>query len=610
MTASASPFPALTETDWRKAAEAALKGGSLDKLVSKTSDAIALAPIYQGERGPRALRADAGAWRILARLDHPDAGDANVQALEDLANGADGLQVVFAWALSAHGFGLSKWDSASLHRAFEGVRFAEGAAFELDLGAAAESQAGAFAALVARSGAAVGAAKVAFGLDPLSAALRTGREDRPWPEEGPATAALVASLRGMGFQGPFFAADGRVIHAAGGTPAQELAFALGGALSYLRLMAERGSSLEDARGFIAFRLAADADQFVTLAKFRALRLLWARVEQASGLAPRPIRIHAESAWRMMTARDAYVNVMRAALAAFSAGLGGADSVTLTPFSQTLGLPDAFARRLARNTQLIELRESRLGFVADPAAGAGLFEVLTRELCEKAWGLFQAWERAGGLPQAIRTGAVQALVREAAGALQRDAARLKAPITGVSAHPDLAEAAIDVLPAEPQDLEAPGRVFAKPLSPIRVSEPFERLRSAAETAPKAPRIFLAAMGPLAQHTRRVGFARELFEAGGFEAIVDPGDCSAEESAERFAASGAPFACLCGADEAYAASAAAFAYALKERGAAHIWLAGRPADEASMRAARIDGFIFAGADQVAMLESALRLAGASL
>lgn len=610
MTASANPFPALTEADWRKAAEAALKGGSLDKLISRTSDAITLAPLYTGERGPRALRAEAGPWRIVARLDHPNAGDANAQALEDLANGADGLQVIFAGAQSAHGFGLSTWDSASLHRAFEGVRFAEGASFELDLGAEAEAQAGGFAALVARSGASVGAARIAFGLDPLGAALRTGREDRPWGEEGPATAALVASLRGLGFRGPFFTADGRAIHVAGGTPAQELAFALASAVTYFRLMVERGSSMEDARGFLSFRLAADADQFVTLAKFRALRLLWARVEEASGLTAHAIRIHAESAWRMMTARDAYVNVMRTALAAFSAGLGGADSVTLTPFSQTLGLPDAFARRLARNTQLIELRESRLGFVSDPAAGAGVFETLTRELCEKAWALFQVWERAGGLPQAIRAGAVQNLVREAAVSLRKDVARMKAPITGVSAHPDLAESLVEVLPVEPVSVEFPGRAFAPPLAPIRLAEPFERLRDLAESAPKPPRIFLAAMGPLAQHTRRVGFARELFEAGGFEAIVDPGDCSAEESAERFAASGAPFACLCGADDAYATGAAALAYALRERGAAYLWLAGKPADEASMRAARIDGFIFAGADQIAMLESALRQAGASV
>ena len=197
---------------------------------------------------------------------------------------------------------------------------------------------------------------------------------------------------------------------------------------------------------------------------------------------------------MMTARDPFVNVMRGALAAFSAGLGGADSVALLPFSQGIGLPDAFARRLARNTQLIELRESHLGFVADPAAGAGVFEALTQALCEKAWALFQDQESAGGLPAALRSGKFQQDVREAAAALQRDAARLKAPITGVSAHPDLAEAKVEALPATPVKVEFAGEAFAPPLEPIRLSEPFERLRDAADglTAREGarPQIWLA------------------------------------------------------------------------------------------------------------------------
>ena len=205
----ASAFPAFGEADWRKAAEAALKGGSLNSLTSRTSDGLALAPIYGGASGPRALRGAGGPWRALTRLDHPDAGAANEAALEDLANGADGLQVVFAGAAGAYGYGLSKWDSASLHRALDGVRFDYGAAFELDLGPDAEAQASAFAALVARSGARAGEADIAFGLDPLGLSLRSGRAERAWEAEAAALAKAVADLRGQGFRGPFVAADGR-----------------------------------------------------------------------------------------------------------------------------------------------------------------------------------------------------------------------------------------------------------------------------------------------------------------------------------------------------------------------------------------------------------------
>src|SRR5208282_5869991 len=131
-----------------------------------------------------------------------------------------------------------------------------------------------------------------------------------------------------------------------------------------------GVSLDDARKMIDFRLAADADEFLTLAKFRALRRLWAGIEHACGVEAAPLRLHGETAWRMMTRRDPWVNLLRSTVAVFSAGLGGADSICVLPFTQALGLPDAFARRLARNTQLVLLEESNLGKVADPAAGSG------------------------------------------------------------------------------------------------------------------------------------------------------------------------------------------------------------------------------------------------
>ncbi len=605
----ASAFPAFSEADWRKAAEAALKGASLETLNARTSDGLPLAPIYVGAEGPRALRDAGGAWRALARLDHPDAGAANEAALEDLANGADGLQVVFAGAAGAYGYGLAKWDSAALHRALDGVRFDFGAAFELDLGPDAEAQASAFAALVVRSGARPDEAGVSFGLDPIGLSLRSGRAARRWEFEGEALTRLVAGLKGQGFRGPFVAADGRPVHAAGGTPAQELAYALGAAVGYWRALESGGLSPENARAAISFRLAADADQFVTLAKFRAVRRLWARIGEAAGLPPQAARVHAESAWRMMSARDPFVNVMRAALAAFSAGLGGADSVSLLPFSRAIGLPDAFARRLARNTQLIELRELNFGFVADPAAGAGVFEALTNGLSETAWSLFQSFERAGGLPDALRSGEFQKAIGESAKALARDVARLKAPITGVSAHPDLGEARIEVLPANPPKAEFAGEAFAAALAPLRVAEPFERLRDAAEALAERPRVFLAAIGSPSAHARRVGFARDLFEAGGIETIADSGASKAEDSATRFLASGAAMACLCGSDDAYREHAEAFARALKAAGANHLMLAGRPGDqETAWRAAGIDGFIFAGGDAVAILDGLLRRAGA--
>jgi methylmalonyl-CoA mutase len=533
-------------------------------------------------------------------MDHPEAGEANAAALEDLANGADGLQIVFAGAAGAYGYGLARADSEGLRSALDGVRFDVGARFELDLGPGGSAEAEAVAALILRASPDPGAVDIGFGLDPIGLRLRSGRAAAPWAEDATALAAAASRLKVRGFRGPFAVADGRPVHAAGGTPAQELGFALACAAAYARALEEGGLAPDEALASVAFRLAADADQFVTLSKFRALRLLWASVAEAAGLAAKPARLHAESAWRMTSARDPFVNVMRGAIAAFSAGVGGADSVALLPFSRALGLPDAFARRLARNTQLIETAESHLGFVEDPAAGAGVYEALTQSLCTKAWSILRDLERPGNVAQALKSGKFQASIRDAASSLARDVARLKTPITGVSAHPDLGEARIDVLPAFRPKVEFLGEAFAPALSPLRLAEPFELLRDAAEALPERPKIVLAAIGSPAAHARRVGFAREFFE-------ILPETVAATDS-ELFAASGAHIVCLCGADDDYAAHAESFALAFKGAGAEYVLLAGRPGErEAAFRAAGVDEFIFAGQDALAFLTSFLQRAG---
>jgi methylmalonyl-CoA mutase len=380
-------------------------------------------------------------------------------------------------------------------------------------------------------------------------------------------------------------------------------------VSLLRALNAVGVPLDEARAMIAFRLAADADEFVTLAKFRALRLTWARVEEACGLTPRAACVQAESAWRMMTARDPYVNAMRGAIAAFSAGLGGADSVSVLPHTLVVGLPDSLARRLARNGQLILLRESNLGFVADPAAGAGGFEALTKALCDRGWALFQGIEGRGGLPAALASGAFQSQVAESAAALKRDVARLRSPITGVSAHPDLAETPADVAPGAPE--REPIAAAEGALAPMRLAEPFEALRDQSDIALRTtgarPKASLVALGPEPAHRRRVAFMREWLEAGGIEPIYDGEAATPGEAVERLKASAAPLACLCGDDEAYAGHAEAFARAIKAAGVKGLSLAGRPGDaEAALRAAGVDDFIFAGGDAIAALQGLYRRA----
>ena len=217
------------------------------------------------------------------------------------------------------------------------------------------------------------AADISFGFDPLGHIAADPHSTRCWRDDSIGFAASINGLARQGYKGPFAAADGRVVHNAGGSEAQELAYVLATALAYLRALEASGVALTDARRMIYLRLAADADQFLTTAKFRALRKLWARVEEACGLTPAPAFIAAETAWRMMTRRDPFVNMLRATVAVVAAGLGGADSIAIVPHTAAIGLPNGFARRIACNTQLILLEESNLAKAADPAAGAGGFE---------------------------------------------------------------------------------------------------------------------------------------------------------------------------------------------------------------------------------------------
>jgi methylmalonyl-CoA mutase len=263
------------------------------------------------------------------------------------------------------------------------------------------------------------------------------------------------------------------LHDAGGTEAQELAYVMATALAYLRVFEDHGVALDDARRMIFFRLTADADQFLTTAKFRALRSLWQRVEETCGLTPKPIFISAETAWRTMTRDDPYVNILRATIAVFAAGIGGADAITVLPFTAARGLPDGFARRLARNTSLVLLDEANIATVADPTAGTGWSEDLTDKLCRSAWALFQEIEAAGGGAAALEQGLIQRKVAAARVAREQAFAAGTATLVGANAfRPDTALdiAVLDVARVEPPPMPVAGPFEA--LQPIRLAEPFE------------------------------------------------------------------------------------------------------------------------------------------
>ncbi|HWL18032.1 MAG TPA: methylmalonyl-CoA mutase family protein [Bradyrhizobium sp.] len=607
----AADFPQASYDDWRKLVDGVLKGAPFEKLVGKTYDGLKIEPIYPRAKGvtPISGRAAAAPWQIMQRIDHPDAAKANALALQDLENGATGLDIEFQGSAGARGFGVADASPETLKRLFDGVIFDAGISIALNPVLGRGNAGTTLAALIeARK---VDPAKVdlRFNYQALSTMAVRGSAAAAWSEMEKPFAKVVSELMERGFKGPFVLADGRPVHDACGSEVQELAFALALGLAYLRTLEAGGIALDSARAAISFRLSADSDQFLTLAKFRALRLLWARVEKACGLAPKPAFVAAETAWRMLTQRDPYVNMLRATMATFAAGLAGANAITVLPHTLALGLPDAFARRVARNAQLLLLEESNLAKSSDPAAGSGGIESLTQELCEAAWSLFQEIEKCGGAFAALQQGLIQSKVAATRKAREANIATRKDVLTGASEFPNLHEADVAVEDVKPVrhagDTEA-GVTFDA-LEAKRLAEPFERLRDRSDQILKAkgtrPRVFLANLGTPADFTPRATFSKSFFEAGGIEAIDSEGFSDPAALAAACKASGAALACLCSSDKVYAEQAIAVAKAVQIAGAKHIYLAGRPGDqEAALRGAGVTDFVFAGGDALVLLQKA--------
>ncbi|MFE0044918.1 methylmalonyl-CoA mutase small subunit [Streptomyces albireticuli] len=618
----AAEFPDASREQWQRLVEGVLrKAGTTDAsgpaaeaaLVTRLQDGLATSPLYTAEdagtasgrpgypgfppfvRGGRPEGTAVTGWDIRQRHAHPDPRRANEAVLADLENGVTSL-----W-LTVGDQGLPV---DGLATALDGV-YLDLAPVVLDAGAAFEDAAHALLRLYEERRVPRGDTAGNLGADPLAVLARTGGDTDP---AGPlAAAAGLAARCHQDLPGlRALTVDALSYHDAGGSAAQELGCSLATGVAYLRALTAAGLSADAACAQLEFRYAATADQFLTIAKLRAARRLWARVAEVSGVTGTAgaQRQHAVTSAVMMTRRDPWVNMLRTTVACLAAGVGGADAVTVLPFDDALGLPDAFARRVARNTSSILLEESHLARVVDPAGGSWYVERLTDELAHAAWSWFQELERAGGQAAALRTGLVAERLAGTWAHRSAGLATRREPVTGVSEFPNLGEQPVVREPLPAGTGPHPGG-----LPKVRRDEAYEALRARSDAHLAAtgarPRVLIAALGPAAAHTGRATFAANLFQAGGIEPVHDPVTVDAETVADALARSGATVACLCSGDKVYAEQAEAVAASLKEAGARRVFLAGRPGTderEAYLRAG-VDEFVFAGGDAVAVLSSVL-------
>lgn len=405
---------------------AAIAPAGVASLARDTAEGLRIEVLHDGAIPvPVPLRKDAGRpWTIMQQVQHPDAATANAQALEDLSGGATGLALAFAGAVSARGFGLASADARVLAAALRDVEL-HAIALRIEAGRRGVEAARSIAALVAARSLNPERLDLSFAIDPVGVVASEGGP----PFEGLSPLAWELARE---FKGPFAHADGRPFHEGGAGESQELGAALASGVCHLRALAS-GLDGEALAGSVGMTLAADADLFLGIAKFRAARVLWRQVLAECGLPETPLNLHAETSWRMMTRRDPHTNMLRAVSAVAAAGLGGADSISVVPFTAVHGLPDPFARRMARNVQNVLLCESELHRVADPAAGSASIEATTGALAARAWTFFRDIERRGGILEALKSGAVQSEIARTAAERRRRIAEGRQPVLGTTVY---------------------------------------------------------------------------------------------------------------------------------------------------------------------------------
>ena len=597
--------PARREA-WLALVEKVLAGSGFEqRLVSRAADGLRIEPLYTRSDAVAGVAAGRtayfpGGWDIRQRYAEPDPKAANAAILDDLAGGVSSLLL----QIRAPGQAGLPYAAEPLEAALNGV-FLVGCAVALDARENTLDAAGSLIEIWRQRGIGENQRRGAFNYDPLGVLARTGTLYYPAPRALKIAAKFASDCRTMSNVTALLA-DGRPYHEAGAGEAQELSAMLATLVAYLRACETAGVRPRTAFSKIALALAADADLFLTIAKLRATRKLAARVAEACGAGHAADRMHlwAATSERMMAKRDPWVNMLRTTIACTGAALGGADAITVLPYTWAFGTPDAFARRIARNTHLVLQAESSLGRVTDAAHGAWFIEKMTEELARKSWELFQAIEAKGGMGAALESGWIQAEVARTAALRADSIATLREELTGVSAFPRLAEDGVEVIPHPPAEPIVKGGTSVPPLLAHRLAEPFETLREASDAqlaaTGKRPQVFLACLGDVAVHSARAAWTRNFLAAGGIEAIVSDALHNSANAGRAFSESGAHLACLCSSDAVYAELAEATIGALKAAGARQVLLAGRPAcQEAALQAAGLDGCIFAGSNALASL-----------
>lgn len=677
-------FSVPTYEQWRAVAEKSLKGASFDaKLLTKTYEGITLQPIYREAdianisladdrpgvapyvRGTKSV-ADQGtqSWHVCQEVVANTAEAFNQALLHDLARGQTMVNLVLdratlcgmdpdeATADEVGDKGLSLFRREDVDTAFQGINLGETPLY-VQAGALGLPVLSMIVAHMKAGGSNIAKLRGCIGADPVATLLTEGR--LPY-SLGTAFDVMAHTTRWAHANAPQLKTiliSAEPYHDAGGNAVTELAYSLATGVEYIQQCLERGLAIDEIAPAIQFAYSIGSDVFMEIAKLRAAKMLWSSIVASYGGSPdsQKMTIHARTSAWTKTVLDPYVNLLRSTTEAFSAVLGGVDSLHVSAFDEAIRPANEFSRRIARNTQIILEQEAHLAKVVDPAGGSWYVEWLTDALAQKAWELFLQTEEQGGLLSSLEAGIPQQLVEQIAADKADNIARRKARVVGTNMYANVAEqfAQHEKLPAihaeratavgahrvskpsssfevELQQVaaaaghsveagvkaaiagatigdlakaltsSAQAKTILKPLRLHRAAAAFEALRQQAdaylEKTGSRPTVFLANMGPVSKHKARADFAAEFFAVGGFEVVRERQFAHAEEAVQVASSSGAAITVICSDDASYPELVPPIAQALKEANPEMVVLvAGLPDPEqmAKYREAGVDDCI---------------------
>lgn len=648
-------FAPATYAEWRDAAVEALKGADFDKtLFTKLVDGITLNPIYNAEdvktaidepgqfpyrRGTRPLGYRSKPWDIAQGIQACSPEGFNKKALEELSKGGTAVNITLNCKKGVKLSNLADWNTA-----LKGIDLAATPVY-VSLGSCGLATLSMLAEAARNNGYGSKTLKGGVLFDPLGKLVMKG-----------------SICGGMGFCGAkkqmasmmkwalanttddfaTIGVSGLPYHNAGASAFDEVAAMIATAVTYLRAMEAAGFSVDQVAPRIRFTVGVGSNLFLEIAKIRALRMLWAQIVVACGGSEESakIKLHAATSSWTISKVDPWVNMLRGTAQAFSAVIGGVDSLDVTPFDAGVRRPDEFARRIARNVQLILQGECNLDKVVDPAGGSYYIETLTDEVARESWKRFQKIESEGGMVSALKTGSVQKDINATAAKRFEFADQRRQTYVGVNRYVNLEEKPLETgaCPAKGADAGAPkcchadaaevalqgdsvedvtavlgsattcgiqkalAGIYACPVGitveplPVRhATERFERLLDKAVAyqakTGSRPKVFLATMGPLRQYKARADFSQDFLRAGGFDTMYPAGFKTVQEAADAAVKSGLGACVICSTDDTYGDIVPEFCAAVKAaKPDMTIMLAGYPKEQVpAFEAAGVDMFI---------------------